>query len=382
MLSVLSNRHRRVGASEEVSVTLVRYVGRSLCFAAPCSPKPYSFFIQVGGFLMASAVTSCVRFALTRQQVDAWGWRLPFLFSLLLAPLLYFVVNHAEESKHWEERADQEDHAQEEEEYTQPAFMDLFKSPFRRRQLFGMVGILGAVSSSFYILFLWAPVYLSELRGIMLQTDADAMNFMVVGIYICFLLLAGKASDSFEHRLDLVRIGLPGIMVACPTMFALFETNNWWGIFIGQLLFAGCLSLIQGSMAAFEVELWMDDPTLSFTGVAIGHNVASTIFGGTMPLMATFLHYLAAHVVEDDEGRFYEAFFPRLFPGLYITFLAIVSLVCTTLVKHPHDVRIAGPKLRAAVEEGNKKFKAALKAKKKRRKDFETQLTSPTGKFS
>ena len=333
--------------------------------------------------MLASAVTSCVRFTLTSEQVDAWGWRLPFLFSLLLAPILYYVVSHTEESKFWAERNEQketEEMVRENEEYTRPAFMDLLASPFRRRQLAGMVGILSAVTSAFYVLFLWTPVYLSELRGIMAQADADAMNFFVVAIYIFFLLLAGRTSDSFEHRTDLLRIGLPGVIVGCPTMFGMFESESWWGIFLGQLQFAACLAMIQGGMAAFEVELWMDDPTLSFTGVAIGHNISATLFGGTMPLVATFLYYLASELVSDDDQPFLDSLLPRLLPGLYISILGVVSLCCSCFIKHPHDVRIAGPKLRAAVEEENKKFKAAMKAKKKRRKDIEDQLNN-SGKW-
>jgi MHS family shikimate/dehydroshikimate transporter-like MFS transporter len=322
---------------------------------------------------------------LDEEQIDAYGWRLPFLFSLFLAPLLYHVVSQSEESKHWEERNEDkkmEEMTQETEEYTQPAFMDLLASPFRRRQLAGMIGILSAVSSSFYILFLWTPVYLSELRGLMSQADADAMNFIVVSVYIVFLLIAGKASDGFEHRVDLVRIGLPGVIVGCPTMFGMFESESWWGILLGQLQFAACLSMIQGGMAAFEVELWMDDPTLSFTGVAIGHNLAATLFGGSMPLVATALFYLSAELVEEDNGgTLWNSLVPRLIPGFYISILGVLSYVCTCyFIKHPHDVRIAGPKLRAAVEEENKKSKAALKAKKKRRKDVAEQLNT-TGKY-
>lgn len=314
-----------------------------------------------------------MRHALSKEQVQDWGWRLPFLFSLLLAPILYYVVNQTEESKLWSERSDMKEVEQmirEEEEATRPAFLDLLASPFRRRQLIGMVGMLSAVSSSFYILFLWTPIYLSELRGIMSQADADSMNFIVVGSYIFFLLMAGKASDTFEHRSDLIRIGLPGILVACPTMFGMFESESWWGILLGQLQFAACLSMVQGSMAAFEVELWMDDPTLSFTGVAIGHNIASTLFGGTMPLVATFLYYLSDELVQDESEPFVKSLLPRLIPGLYISLYAILSITASCFVKHPHDVRVSGPQLRAAVEQENRKFKA----KKKRRKEIEEQL--------
>jgi hypothetical protein len=329
--------------------------------------------------LLASLVTSCVRYALGSEQVDAWGWRLPFLFSLLLAPILYHVVNQTEESKFWEERNEMketEEQIRESEGDSRPAILDLMDSPFRRRQLVGIIGILSATTSTFYTLFLWTPVYLSELRGLISQAHADSMNFMVVGIYIIFLLCAGKLSDTFPHRMDLMRIGLPGIIVACPTMFGMFATESWWGYFLGQILLAGCLSLVNGGLAAFEVEMWMSDPTLSFTGVAVGHNLAATLFGGTMPLVATFLYYKSQELVdEDSEDDFLHSMLPSMLPGFYISVLGLVSLICVScVVKHPHDVRTGAPQLRAAVEAENRKFKAALKEKKKLRKNLEEQL--------
>lgn len=334
---------------------------------------------SVGGFLLASAVTSGVRYSLSKEDVDAWGWRLPFLFSLLLAPILYNVVSQTEESKLWSERNEDkqmEEMIGESEEVTRPAFIDLLSSPFSRRQLAGMVGTLSGVTSTFYILFLWTPVYLSELRCIMSQADADAMNFIVVGCYIVFLLISGRSSDGFTHRKDLVRIGLPGVIVAAPTMFGMFESDTWWGNLLAQLQLAACLSMVQGCMAAWEVELWMHDPTQSFTGVAIGHNLASSIFGGTVPLIATFLFYASEEMLKDIDVNdvFYKSLFPRMLPGFYISFWGIVSLLCITyVVKHPHDVRIGTPQLKSAVEKENRRN---MKAKKQRRKDMKRILKS------
>jgi len=327
---------------------------------------------SVGGFLMASAVTSSVRVFFTVQQVDDWAWRLPFWFSLLLAPILYQIVNNTEESKYWEEQReeqrDTENMIREAEEEQRPAFLDLLDSPFRRRQLAGMIGMLSTVTSTFYILFLWTPVYLSELRGLMTQADADLMNFVVVGCYSVFLVIAGQASDRLPHRMDLVRIGIPGVMVACPAMFGMFESKSWWGILLAQLQLGACLSMVQGCMAAWEVELWMNDPTLSFTGVAVGHNVASCIFGGTMPLVATCLFYKASSMVTFDGDIWYHSLIPRLIPGLYVSILGFVSLYCVSyVVRHPHDVRTGSSKLRAMVEQENQKYK--MKKQQQRRDD-------------
>lgn len=339
---------------------------------------------SVGGFLLASLVTTCVRFSFTSDQVDRWAWRLPFLFSLLLAPILYHIVNQTEESKFWAERNEQketEDQVREAEigSNQQPAIFDLMESPFRRRQLAGMIGLLSSTTSTFYVLFLFCPVFLSELKGVMTQAHADSMNFVVVGFYIVFLLLAGQASDKFPHRRDLMRIGLPGIIVAAPVMFSMIETESFAGIFLGQILLSLCLALVNGGMAALEVELWMSDPTLSFTGVAVGHNTAATLFGGTMPLVATGLYYQSSFLVDENEmyPNFFNTLIPQMLPGFYISLLGLISLFCLSfVVKHPHDVRIGSRQLKAAVLEENRKFKRkTLEAKKKKRKKkMEAQL--------
>lgn len=337
---------------------------------------------SVGGFLLASLVTTCVRLIFTKDQVDEWAWRVPFLFSLLLAPILYHIVSQTEESKFWSERSEQKEAEEQVREAEigseSPAIYDLLQSPFRRRQLVGMIGLLSSITSTFYILFLFSPVYLSELKGVMSQAQADTMNFIVVAFYIVFLLFSGQLSDQFPHRKDLIRIGLPGVIVACPVLFSMIETETWWGIFIGQILLCFCLALANGGIAAFEVECWMADPTLSFTGVAVGHNLAATLFGGTMPLVATGLYYKSMDLVDEEEmyPNFFNTLLPQILPGLYISMLGMISLVCVSfLLKHPHDVRTGSKQLQAAVMEENRKFKEKqAKKKKKRKKNMQEQI--------
>mmetsp|Transcript_34336 Transcript_34336/g.50477 ORF Transcript_34336/g.50477 Transcript_34336/m.50477 type:complete len:579 (-) Transcript_34336:310-2046(-) len=317
---------------------------------------------SVGGFLMASAVTTIVRGCFDEETVNDWAWRIPFWFSLALAPLLYFIVNRTEESKFWAERAAQKETEQiirdEEEKNHSPAMMDILTSPFRRRQLFGVVGVLSVKTSSFYMLFLWTPIYLSNLRGYTTETNADLITFCVVFFYICMLLIMGKLSDKFPHRMDLIRIGLPCVIFACPIMFGMFESESIVGYVLGELQYAACLSMVQGGMAAWEVELWMADPSLSFTGVAVGHNMASSLFGGTMPLIATYLFYLSngkLENVEDDKDLWI-----KMIPSFYVSALGVLSLFCIShIIRHPHDVRTGEMKLRKIMKKKRREEGAA-----------------------
>ena len=228
-----------------------------------------------------------------------------------------------------------------------------------------MIGTLSSMGSSFYTIFLFVPVYLSDLRGVMSQKEADLMNFFIVIIYICCLVFGGKLSDTFPHRIDLIRIGLPGLIIASPVMFGLFESESKIGYFLGQLQFAMCLSLVNGGMAAFEVELWMADPTLSFTGVAVGHNIASTLFSGTMPLIATALFYKSDSIVKNEYDLW-----PRLTPAFYLSFLGCISLYSISfIIRHPHDVRTGEKLIRNTIEnERRKKDRKRRKRNEKKKK--------------
>lgn len=159
------------------------------------------------------------------------------------------------------------------------------------------------------------------------------------------IIISGKLSDFFPHRMDLFRIGLPGVIVACPVMFGMFESESKIGIILAQMQFAFCLAMVEGGKGAWEVELWMADPSLSFTGVAVGHNMAATIFGGTMPLICTWLFTRSDRLMEDNG----EKLIYHLTPGLYVSLLGSVALWCiTNVIRHPHDVRTGEAKMRKA----------------------------------
>lgn len=201
----------------------------------------------------------------------------------------------------------------------------------------------------------------------MTEQEADMMNFFVVLSYIILLVSCGKLSDTFPHRIDLMKIGLAGTVCACPSMFAIFQSESKMGYFLGQIQYVCCLALVNGGMAAFEVELWMADPSLSFTGVAVGHNVASTIFSGTMPLVATFLYFKSEDLIESEDDLW-----PRIIPGVYVSLLGCLSIYCITVViRHPHDVRTGEKVIRTALEKERKKSKRNKKSLKKKKKQLE-----------
>jgi len=158
-------------------------------------------------------------------------------------------------------------------------------------------------------------------------------------------------------------------------MFGLFESESKVGYFIGQLQFAMCLSLVNGGMAAFEVELWMADPTLSFTGVAVGHNIASTLFSGTMPLIATGLFYKSSEYVQNDYDLW-----PRLTPAIYLSLLGCLSLYSISfIIRHPHDVRSGEKLIRNTMEEDRRKKDRRRRRRNQKKKRLDCYWPNKSG---
>ncbi|KAL7580816.1 hypothetical protein ACA910_001093 [Epithemia clementina (nom. ined.)] len=115
-------------------------------------------------------------------------------------------------------------------EHNSLAVVDSMSSPFQRRQLAGMIGVLSAISSSFYVLFSWMLVYLSELQGIMKEKEAKLDNFFVVGMQMYFIVLSGKLSDAFPHcTFGILKENCALVLCHCPIAILV------------------CLSLMQGT---------------------------------------------------------------------------------------------------------------------------------------
>lgn len=314
------------------------------------------------GFLLASMAATLVRNVWSDEQVDAWAWRVPFWFSLVLAPVLYYVIDNVEESKAWEDNEDktttttQTEEKNEKQKYAETpqhqcdqksekslAIIDLFRSPFHTRQVWGMIFYLSTTMTAFFLLYVWIPVYLSELRGLLSQADAMLLNMLTVSFHIPMLVINGRWSDTFYHRKHLLRIGICGTIVAAPVMMYMFESvdSSFVGLLIAQLLMALCVSMMHGSNGAYEVESWMADPALTFTGVAVSHNLSACIFGGSMPLIGTYLVYLADDQISEHGMSSHDSigyYLWRMLPGFYISIFGFISLYCVSyVIRHPHD---------------------------------------------
>jgi len=239
----------------------------------------YSSFPQVGpavGFLLSSGLFLLLTVSLSEEQFNTWGWRIPFLLSIVLVVIgLYVRVTIAETPIF--------KRAMETQTRARVPFLDMVRTyPIVLALTSG--GILLAYVL-FYIITTFSLSYGTTLLGLpsstVLYCTMIAVGLMGVGVPI-FAVLSDKMG---RRRLCLGAAVLAGLW-AFP-LFWLFNTGRpvliALGFSVGMIIFA----MLYGPMGAFLPELY--GTRLRYSGAAVSYNLGGVLGGALAPIIATQL---------------------------------------------------------------------------------------------
>ncbi|MFS3137604.1 MFS transporter [Gluconacetobacter sacchari] len=247
--------------------------------------------------LLGALVATVISFTLTPQQVIQGGWRLPFLFGLLIVPvgltLRRTLVSRAP-------------HARPLSGQGAPA---LKTSLWRiRKSLICAMGLSVGWAAAPYSLLIFMPSYLQSAFHIPASyTYSGAMVANVVLTAGCFL--SGRIAD---------RIGVSGMLVlAVASLFVTTVPILIWmtshvtliNVAIGESLIALCVALFVGAAPAFIARLFPHDRRA--WGIALSYNLVVPVCGNLAP---AFLTYVMT------------AYGLRYAPGYYVMGVSVISL--------------------------------------------------------
>lgn len=257
----------------------------------------------VGGILLGSLVVTALTNSIGPQAMESWGWRLPFLAGIVILAIGSWLRRGLIESPDFlREQAENRLHKS-------PLKAALTEMPGRILQLCLVILLF---STSFYMLFVWMPTYLSEIVSPPVH-HALLVNTLAMSLLICLIPAAGALSDTVGRK----NLLLGATIILGIAVYPLFLVLDHAGLAVAlavQLFFAILVALIQGPMPALLVEMF---PTrLRYTGVGICYNLCLALFGGTSPLISTWLIQRTGNLAA---------------PALYLSLLALLSLIglCT-----------------------------------------------------
>ncbi len=175
----------------------------------------YTSWIQAsvaGGFLLAVLVVLTTRTSMTPEAFEAWGWRVPFLLSILLLAISLFMRLKLTESPVFKAM-------KEAGTTSKNPFVDSFKYPGNIKRIFvAMFGVAAGLSVIYYT-SQFGTLYF--LTGAARVSETDALLYMAAGASIAapFYVLFGWASDRFGRK----KILLLGYALAMIAVFPLFR---------------------------------------------------------------------------------------------------------------------------------------------------------------
>ncbi|WP_231984590.1 MFS transporter [Mycobacterium sp. 852014-52144_SCH5372336] len=235
-------------------------------------------FGTLAGFSTGALLMLGFSLILSDDQMNVWGWRLPFLIAAPLGLIGLYLRTRLDETpvfKELEQTGRQEKNVGAE-------FKDLlaqYGGPILR--LGGLVVALNVVN---YTLLTYMPTYLEQSIG--LSTDMSLV-VPIIGMLsmMIFLPFAGLASDRFGRK-PVWWISLIGLFIAGIPMFMLMSTGVI-GAVIGfavlGLLYVPQLATISATFPA------MFPTQVRYAGFAIAYNVSTALFGGTAPAVNDWL---------------------------------------------------------------------------------------------
>ena len=157
-----------------------------------------------------------------------------------------------------------------------------------RHDLGGILGTFGLallMAVGFYLPFVWLSTWLSHIHHPPFG-DALTVNTIAMAALLVLLPVGGWLSDLLGRKRVLVAGALAYAVLSYP-LFVLLERGTFASVLGAQLAFAACAALFMGACPAAFVELF---PTRTrYSGIALGYNLAQALFGGTAPLVATWL---------------------------------------------------------------------------------------------
>ncbi|MGP3591584.1 shikimate transporter [Vagococcus sp. WN89Y] len=251
---------------------------------APSGKKAfYSSGVQVGygvGLLLSTGLVSLISSLTTNEQFLSWGWRLPFLFSIVLVVGALWVRKGMEESVEFEQaQAKPEEQAKN----RLPVFEALVRHP---GAFLKIIALRLCELLTMYIVTAFALNYSTQNLGLPRELFLN-IGLLVGGISCLTIPLFAWMADRYGRRRIYITGALLGALSAFPFFMAL-EARSIIGVVIFSLMLANI---------AHDMVVCVQQPMFTemfgagyrYSGAGVGYQVASVVGGGFTPFIAATL---------------------------------------------------------------------------------------------
>jgi MHS family proline/betaine transporter-like MFS transporter len=263
-----------------------------------------SWQFATGGMItvLASLFGVTLTTLLTHQQLVDWGWRIPYLFGMLVGPAGLYIRAKVVETPEFLEAE-------------KPATMPL--SDLLRRHPLPVLLALGIaiISNSSFYLLLYIPTF--GVKQLHLPAYTGFVATLVGGLILAIgCPLAGHWSDKTARPRIMVIMCWLFLLTAYPAFYLMVA----WPSLAACVLAVGWLNLVKAGYSGILPSLMSEQFPVETRaiGVSLGYSTAVTIFGGFAPFVATWL------IAQTGDP---------LSPSYYLMLTALLSLIALIAIR-------------------------------------------------
>jgi len=253
----------------------------------------------LGGYILASILATILFVTLSDEQMASWGWRIPFILGAPLGLFGLYLRRHLDESPIFENEinANTEEPA---------SFREILRD--HKRDIIVCFIAVAFFNITNYMLLSYMPSYLNEVMGISSSTS----TILITGVMVIMIPLAyffGKLSDKKGNR-NIVLFALAGLSILSILSFYMIGLKPLLFVGTGIFILGFFLAIFEGTMPSLLPSIFYTD--VRYRTLSVTFNVSVSIFGGTTPLVSTWL----VHATQNP-----------LAPAYYLTAVSVIGFI-------------------------------------------------------
>ncbi|AZC20340.1 MFS transporter [Pseudomonas sp. CMR5c] len=231
----------------------------------------FQYVTLISGQLIALAVLIVLQNLLTTEELQSWGWRIPFAIGALCAVVALYLRRGMEET---------ESFAKKKEKPKESLMRTLLRHP---KELLTVVGLTMGGTLAFYTYTTYMQKYLVNTVGMSIS-DSTTISAATLFLFMCLQPVIGGLSDKIGRRPILIAFGVLGTLFTVPILSTLHSIQTWWGAFF---LIMAALIIVSGYTsinAVVKAELFPTE--IRALGVGLPYALTVSVFGGTAEYIA------------------------------------------------------------------------------------------------
>ncbi|MCH7815817.1 MAG: MFS transporter, partial [Proteobacteria bacterium] len=284
-------------------------------------------FAQAGapvGVILANLAFIIISATVSEEAFMQWGWRIPFLSSVLLIGISMYVQLSIEDTTAFKKLQALKAKKQAE----SPTAAPIQRSPVLEaivkypKRIALAAGAFLSIQVAFYILIAFVLAYGSDPDGAAMSRNSLLIALLVASaLQIPTQFMASSYSDRHGRR-GVFMLGAVLTGVWAFAIFPLIDTGNFFLVVVaisGGLMFLG---MMYGPQAAFFTELFSTE--VRYSGVSLGYQVGAILGGAFAPTIAILL-WIEYSIV---------------WVSVYIAFASVLSLISVMLLTETYKTSL------------------------------------------